>query len=591
MSWPVAHSWSRIEEWLRSHAPETLDSLNPPVDQQAITALETAIGEPLPEDLVASLLIHDGTDPAARCRFEVVGGFSLLCLADMESHWRMLNKILSDQDTQNEDFSMLGHWWHPSWLPIADFGNGDAYVVDLRPDTHGVVGEFMHEDSTQFDTAPSVAALLADTADLLEGLRTDDREVPVVESGRLRWAFRDELAPQPRSLLAMADGEQPPPPVPRSVDPADWILGGQGLRCLTFARGLSEAELVRRFGGDPDRLPGLTGEDVAARQLSWRCGYRPMLRVGKTAGFAFGFELGHMYGVGTPMLRRVSAGTSAVSLAYTGLITQLAVAEDGVVVLRFDSTRPEELGGADPDRFRPLLEQAGLLPFDPERYVEDEAVLGLALALRLGPGEFDPAVLAGPLPAATLLPLRPEPFSRPHPVQSDPDLITVIEFATDEQLRTAVLAVARRRADELGLDAYPAIGAALHSATPGPVDDDSPLGRTARELAAEGNAAMRSRLDFSDPAARGLLTDPERATWHQRARLAEALSQALAGPVTDAAYVLVEMTNDFPERGEFLAALSSVDVPADAVARLERAEQERRAASMARPVRHPRMRR
>ncbi len=55
-------TWSRIEDWLRENAPKVLDNLLPGVTRDAIRVTETALDVTLPDDMVASYLIHDGQD-------------------------------------------------------------------------------------------------------------------------------------------------------------------------------------------------------------------------------------------------------------------------------------------------------------------------------------------------------------------------------------------------------------------------------------------------------------------------------------------------------------------------------------------------
>jgi cell wall assembly regulator SMI1 len=598
----VEQSWSRIERWLRAHAPDTLATLGPPADPAEITAAEEELGTSMPAELVAWFRRHDGvTEEGLQANhFLLPDGYHLMSLRRCLAHRRMLVEILDGF----EDF-MVGSWWHPEWLPVAQHSAGDALIVDLREGPErGRAGEFMHEDSARFDRWASFGALLAETADLLEGRRTNDGAVPRAASGRLVWGRVEPLHANPRSVLALADAAEPEPepepvaepPIHRSgrytmavarrvevrrparppqppAEPAEWILG-LGRCCLTFAKGVSEAELLARFGGDREKLTPLTSEQVATEEKSWRSGYRPRLRVGEVNGWAFGFEQGHEYGMRNETLRRLSVDTQAVSLVCNSTITEFGYADDGVVLAHFDNRWPDRLDGAAPERFRPLLEEAGLLPHDPERYVEDESLSALALAIRLGPGTFDPDVLTNPLPTGAILPLladAPEEPQRLSP-RIDPEVATAIEYATEEQLRPAVIALARRRAAALGLD----VEVALAESSQGAIDNDSPLGRTLRALHAEADAVRTAWLDFGSPV-REMLTEPERNTWFQRDRFASAVAELVTRPAAIAAHSLVGPPDTFAERAEFLDALAEVEAPADAASLLEQAEQDRMA--------------
>ncbi|MFD7097328.1 SMI1/KNR4 family protein [Streptomyces xanthophaeus] len=56
----VQDSWSRIDAWLREHAPRTFATLGPPAGPEEIAAAEEELGVTFPPDLVASLLRHNG---------------------------------------------------------------------------------------------------------------------------------------------------------------------------------------------------------------------------------------------------------------------------------------------------------------------------------------------------------------------------------------------------------------------------------------------------------------------------------------------------------------------------------------------------
>jgi cell wall assembly regulator SMI1 len=588
----VVESWERIEAWLGEHAPRTLATLNGPAGPAAIAEAERAVGVEFPADLKASLARHDGAgeDGTTLGRLELAGGYGLMSLDQIVGNWRSLTEILESLGEELEP----GDWWHPRWIPVADFCSGDHLIIDARPGRkHGQVGVFYSHDVPHLGQWKSFAALLGHTADLLEGQVTDDEAVPRTESGRLVWRWVDERAENPRSVLALAaaarrgDGTGPAvviePLAPEPSDGPDWIVDRRG--CLTFARGLTENELISRFGGSPEDTTDRTAEDAIAYADSWRSGYRPVIRVGRTGApgqeWAFAFETrigAREQGLREEVVRRVSAGTRVVSVGFDGISTELAYAEDGVVVGRFDSRWPSPVEGTGPGGLQSRLEEAGLLPVEHERYVEDDAVAAVALAVSLGPGAFDPRVLRGPLRAAALLPLledaRTEP--RPGPVELDPELVTAIAYATEEQLRPAVIALARRRAAEAGLDGHPDIATALRDAAQPPresVPDDSALGVLMRTLHAEAYAGRQTRQDAGTE---DLLTEPERAAWDYRSAVAEAIQALLTRPAAVAAHLLVNGTTRFDPRQALLDDLAGVTIPDDGAERLVRAEERLR---------------
>lgn len=547
----VELSWQRIENWLRDNAPETYATLNPPAADADIVAAEQVIGVPFPPDVVASLRIHDGVVPGPAA-FHVAGRYSPSSLGRITGAWQLLTEILLEQFDEDD---MSGHWWHPRWVPIAEDNAGCELIVDGRAgEDNDRVAVRDKSDGAWWDSKgynwPSWGALLAETADLLYGAKADDRHVPTVISRRLRWTWREQIAEHPASLLAIAS----PVPEPRPVrNSPEWILD-IGHCCLTFTRA-SVAELIAAFGGDPN-------DETDAPH-----GYLPMIRVGTVDGWAFAFEPDRHASVSDVTLRRLDG----VSIAVCWDEIELATARE-----RFTTRDPD----AVPDGLRALLTEVGVLPVDPERTVEQDILAALAVAIRLGPGEFDPGLLTGPLRAVPVLPLLPEPAHEPRRVhvEFDPDLIATIESATEPQLRASVANALRHAINATELGGRPEFDAALDAAIAaptGPVDNFSPLGVLLRTQHAEANAAFRDRT----------VPGPDRRAWRLRSELARVVDEFVARPAAVSAYSLATFGDQVSQRDRLLAALAEVDVPTDTVDRLAHEYQTRRAPSQALPLR------
>nr|MDT0664118.1 SMI1/KNR4 family protein [Micromonospora sp. DSM 115978] len=153
----VEQSWSRIANWLRKHTPATYESLNPPASRTDIEAAEHEIGTSLPADLVALLLIHNGSDRNENptySRFLFPGRYGLMSLDRIVSSWRTTTSILDQQDE-----CMVGYWWHPLWIPFGETATPDCLIIDQRPgDTCGQLGEFHSHDSTKIGSWPSLGS-------------------------------------------------------------------------------------------------------------------------------------------------------------------------------------------------------------------------------------------------------------------------------------------------------------------------------------------------------------------------------------------------------------------------------------------------
>jgi cell wall assembly regulator SMI1 len=142
--------WDRIEAWLNGYAPEVLDKLLPGVDDDDLQEIEVELGYPFPEDVRASLRLHNGT---------------VDCFADI---WRLLN---IDEIAVEQRRMSLGHLMkRPHWIPLASDGCGDFLCVDVKPEPGEQLGQIIHFDHETVSSwvAPSFHALLSTFADHLE---------------------------------------------------------------------------------------------------------------------------------------------------------------------------------------------------------------------------------------------------------------------------------------------------------------------------------------------------------------------------------------------------------------------------------------
>ncbi len=171
--------WSRIESWFQRHAPEALNNLRKGASDEDIRQLEIDLGYQLPEDVRASLRLHNGTvDTFADI-------WQLLSLEGMKEQYQVqiqvLHSLQEDTDEENQDDEIW--WWLPSWLPIAYDGSGDLLCVDVTSQTRHQFGQIMFFDHEVGSSriAPGFHALLSKFADDLEAgkYRLD-------EYGRLR---------------------------------------------------------------------------------------------------------------------------------------------------------------------------------------------------------------------------------------------------------------------------------------------------------------------------------------------------------------------------------------------------------------------
>ncbi|GAA5192775.1 hypothetical protein GCM10023322_53070 [Rugosimonospora acidiphila] len=217
MATHIEQSWFRIERWLATHAPRTATTLRPPAEPAAIAECRRITGVTFPDDLIASLLRHDGSAPEYPS-FVLPGGYRPMPVADIAPAWRISTGGPARTDglalasgpapasglaPAGAEGPLPGGYWHPKWIPFADTNALDALLVDCRlGENRGAVGTHRRGDGdgARLGHWPSVGALLMEVADALEWRRPVGRWLPVTLDGRLTWEPRDEPHPAPRSL-------------------------------------------------------------------------------------------------------------------------------------------------------------------------------------------------------------------------------------------------------------------------------------------------------------------------------------------------------------------------------------------------------
>ncbi|GAA1374173.1 hypothetical protein GCM10009612_69250 [Streptomyces beijiangensis] len=406
-----------MDAWLRKHAPKTYATLRPPADPAAIAALAQELDVELPDDLVASLRRHDGAVKGA-FRFAFAGGDGPMGVEEILHRGQMFQELWDEED----DAELLdGYYWHARFVMFADSVTADGLAVDCRPgDTFGAVGDFFNGEGTRFGDQPSIAAMLHELAGVLEqGLSMGSplAYAPVAFDGELIWEHVQQPLPAPRSVLEQAaeatEAALPEPDHGRFTPRAeDGWAGEYGSFCLTFVHGVDASELLDRFGAlartRADRTRGVANEE----SRSWTSGYLPTVRAGRTGEWAFGIEEGRWEGSRGEVLRRLSRGTRAVSLFFSGF-TKLSFYENGELVTVYDTRRSHRPAGeADPHQIFPGLPDSGALG---ERDVMRAVCSVLTSELGI---DLLPDALRGELTSAQLLPVLPEPAlrepGRPH---------------------------------------------------------------------------------------------------------------------------------------------------------------------------------
>jgi len=135
----VIEAWEMIEEWFAKNKPTY--KLAPGASAADIEKLETRIGLPLPEELKASLMRHDGVDELHWPKGELCSVEGIL------RDWEMRAEIFdAAEDGDAEGGMFKAGWWRNSWIPIDADGAGNGACIDLEPGTKGKKGQIIDFD-------------------------------------------------------------------------------------------------------------------------------------------------------------------------------------------------------------------------------------------------------------------------------------------------------------------------------------------------------------------------------------------------------------------------------------------------------------
>lgn len=185
-------AWLRIDEWLAKHARNVLALLRAPLDDEGLTKLSAAVGQPLPPSLVEAYCAHDG---AAGEHPTILGAVRVPRDALWVRHmsWLSSERAVGSMRYMRE----VSETWPPALLPIADDDAGNLIVIAL--DT-GLVSAWDHEDGSTTRLADDLATWITQLA--------DDMDARLVVAGSVEEGHDDAL-----ELLDAPPGPAAPPPV------------------------------------------------------------------------------------------------------------------------------------------------------------------------------------------------------------------------------------------------------------------------------------------------------------------------------------------------------------------------------------------
>jgi cell wall assembly regulator SMI1 len=165
-------TWDRIETWLRSNAPQMLDTLRPGATEGQVAEAEQSLGVTFPEPMRQSYLIHDGQSSEGE---GLIDAWEFLSLERMKAEWKVWKDLLDGGEfrglASHPESGIRPDWWNARWIPLTYSGSGDHHSLDLDPAPGGTPGQILlmyHDDPARTLVAPGFRQWLEQFADDLE---------------------------------------------------------------------------------------------------------------------------------------------------------------------------------------------------------------------------------------------------------------------------------------------------------------------------------------------------------------------------------------------------------------------------------------
>jgi cell wall assembly regulator SMI1 len=174
----ISDAWERLEAAISAALGSDGSRFGLPATEQEIAQAEQEIGVALPDELSASLLIHNGDafNDAGPGTVESGGPFrhvEFLPLAAMINEWRTWKEQISQSGLDPcADEQVRSEWWNERWIPITVIGGSTSHhCVDLAPAKQGTPGQVIQiadDDEQRVFVARSLKTFLLKLAAEIE---------------------------------------------------------------------------------------------------------------------------------------------------------------------------------------------------------------------------------------------------------------------------------------------------------------------------------------------------------------------------------------------------------------------------------------
>jgi cell wall assembly regulator SMI1 len=165
----VAWTWSRMEDWYRRNAPQTLQALGRGAIDEELASLDRALGAPIPDDYRTSLVRHNGG--------AFIHNADYLDIAWAKRIMVRMRAVLeqgplpSPEPTKDTGTKVAPVYWCKQWLPVAESRFGTLILLDLAPLPGGMVGQVLQLE--QQDSEGPFLTQWSSFAEWLDAYRAD----------------------------------------------------------------------------------------------------------------------------------------------------------------------------------------------------------------------------------------------------------------------------------------------------------------------------------------------------------------------------------------------------------------------------------
>jgi cell wall assembly regulator SMI1 len=159
----ITSLWRRLEVALSAHVPQAVAALQKGASEATVRRLEATLGGPLPEDLKASLLVHNGQRPPYMSEVLFNNEYLLPC-NQIASTWAVRNEVADDLRGGEPSAGHTAEWWDPIFIPVTE-SDGSGFCV------HRITGAVYYHNNSDQMTGPlfeNWSTMLSDLATRVE---------------------------------------------------------------------------------------------------------------------------------------------------------------------------------------------------------------------------------------------------------------------------------------------------------------------------------------------------------------------------------------------------------------------------------------